>query len=181
MGRGGSFDRRQFVVRGAVAAGAIWTAPAIRTVRLVAAAGSAPPDLTGSSTPTTTTITVPPLDVLVTGGGFVEDHERFGFNARARTDGTSGELNYTYRPGAGSTTHIHSVDINSVEVDGDRATILGTAKINDSDGFTFRVDVVDGAPDRFAIVIRATDGTVFHQAGTPDAPVVLGGGSIQIH
>jgi hypothetical protein len=173
MGRDSRIDRRHFVVQSAVAAGAVWSAPAIRTVRLVAAAGSNPP-----AEPTSTTMSTPP-DLVITGGGWVEDHNRFGFNARTNANGPSGQLEYMY--GAGRPTRVHSVDITGAQVDGDRATLIGSAKVDGTSGFTFRVDVVDGAPDRFAIVVFASNGSVFHQTGTPDSPLEVGGGSVQIH
>jgi hypothetical protein len=173
MGQDSRIDRRRFVVQSAVAAGAVWSAPVIRTVRLVGAAGSNAPR---ESTSTTTSTL---RDLLITGGGWVEDHKRFGFNARTNANGSSGQLQYTY--GAGPPTRVHSVDITGVQVDGDRGTFIGTAKVDGTSGFTFRVDVVDGAPDRFAIVVVASNGSVFHQTGTPDSPLEVGGGSVQIH
>jgi hypothetical protein len=172
LGRDAGIDRRRFVVQSAAAAGVVWSAPTVRTVRLVAAAGSRPP------APTSTTA-LPQSDLLITGGGWVEDHKRFGFNARTNANGPSGQLQYTYD--AGPTTRVHSIDITGVEVDGDRATVIGTAKVNGTSGFTFRVDVVDSDPDRFAIVVFASDGSVFHQTGTPLSPIELSGGSVQIH
>ena len=180
MGRDSRIDRRHFVVQSAVAAGAVWSAPAIRTVRLVAAAGSNPPtESTSTTTEPTSTTTSTPRDLLITGGGWVEDHNRFGFNRGTNANGPSGQLQYTY--GAGPPTRVHSVDITGVQVDGDRATFNGTAKVDGASGFTFRVDVVDGAPDGFAIVVVASNGSVFHQTGTPDSPLELGGGNVQIH
>jgi hypothetical protein len=186
------YNRRRFVVAGAFAAGAVWSAPTVWSLRLLGGAGSnapVPPQTTGtpptdsvppSSDPTsTTTTTCPPKDALITGGGFVGD-KHFGFNARTNKKGPSGELNYTFKSGIGPTTKIHSDDITNVTSDGTRATFSGTATVNRTGGYTFRVDVVDGEPDQFAIAVQAADGSVFEQLGTPEAPLALDGGSIQV-
>jgi hypothetical protein len=49
--------RRRFLARSAVAAGLVWTAPAVRSVRLVQADGTPAP---GSTSPSTTEETLPP-------------------------------------------------------------------------------------------------------------------------
>ena len=174
MGRedgGGSWNRRQFVVRSSVAAGIAWVTPSVRSVRIVDAAGSPAPGPTES--------TVPPQETLVTGGGFVDDNH-FGFNSRTNGEWASGQLNYTFRASKGPPTKVHSNDITGVAVDGNRATVEGTASVNGLSGFTFRVDVVD-EPDAFAISVFTADGTVIHQTGTAAQPLPLAGGSIHIH
>jgi hypothetical protein len=174
----GTWNRRQFVFRSAVAAGVVWTAPTVRTVRPGGAAGTPAP----GSTPTSSTVTEPSPQVsaLITGGGSV-DRNTFGFNARTNASGPSGQLNYMFRSGSGAATQVQSVEVQSVTVVGNRATVAGTASVNRTSGFTFRIDVLDGEPDAFAIVVLSSDGTVTHQMGTPEQPVPLRGGSIQIH
>jgi hypothetical protein len=174
----GTWNRRQFVLRSAVAASVVWKTPTVLTVRPVGAAGTPAP----GSTPTSSTVTAPPprVDVLITGGGSV-DQNTFGFNARTNATGPSGQLNYMFRNGSGPPTQVHSAEVTSVTVLGNRATVAGTASVDRTSGFTFRVDVLDGEPDAFAIVVLSSDGSVIHQIGTHEQPVPLGGGSIQIH
>jgi len=117
---------------------------------------------------------------LITGGGSV-DHNNFGFNARTNATAPSGQLQYMFRNGNGPPTQVHSIELSSVTVLGNRATVAGTASVKGTSGFTFRIDVVDGEPDAFAIVVLGSDGSVIHQTGTPEQPLPLDGGSIQIH
>ena len=44
--------------------------------------------------------------------------------------------------------------------------------------FTYRVDVKDGSPDKFALSVYDSTGALYHQAGTTAAPIAIGSGSI---
>jgi hypothetical protein len=116
---------------------------------------------------------------LITGGGFVRD-DHFNFNARADTNWTNGELNYTFRVGKCPPTKVHSVEVTAVFVDRNRATSTRTASANGTSGFTFRFDVVDGKANAFAIVAFASDDSVPPNIGSSEQPLALGGGSIHI-
>ena len=51
-------------------------------------------------------------------------------------------------------------------------------------GFEFRVDATDNggshARDQLALVVTRPDGSVFHHAGTPSAPLTVAGGNITV-
>ena len=61
-----------------------------------------------------------------------------------------------------------STAITSVSVSGNTATISGTGTVNGAAGYTFTATVTDGAPDKFGITIKKSDGTVYYSAGPGD-------------
>ena len=115
----------------------------------------------------------------VTAGGWIAvgtdgGKGTFGLTSRANADGTpSGNL--TYQDHVQDKT-VKSTAVTSVIVNGNCATVLGTARVNGTPGFGFQVDVCDnGEPgkdtDTFSLVM--SDG--YTASGT------LGGGNVQIH
>jgi hypothetical protein len=113
----------------------------------------------------------------VTAGGWIAvtgGKGTFGLTAKANASGNaSGNLTYHDH---GLNRTVKSTAITSVFVTGSCAQILGTARVNDTPGFGFDVNVCDnGEPgkdsDTFAIVM--SDG--YSRSGT------LGGGNVQIH
>jgi hypothetical protein len=50
--------------------------------------------------------------------------------------------------------------------------------------YHYGVDATDSGgsrtSDQFALVVTRPDGTVFHRAGTPSAPLTLAGGNISV-
>ena len=89
----------------------------------------------------------------------------------------SGSLQYQY------TQHRHhlnfvSSSLTNASVTGGTMIIDGTGTVNGAHGYTFTATVVDGAPDRFGIVIRrVSNGSVYHMA--PVRPVTGGGVALQ--
>jgi hypothetical protein len=114
----------------------------------------------------------------VTAGGWItatSDKGTFGVTAKASASGAPSG-NVTYQDHGMMPRTVKSTAITSVTVTGGCATILGTAKVNNTPGFGFQVDVCDnGEPgqgtDTFNIVM--SDG--YTAGGT------LGGGNVQIH
>jgi hypothetical protein len=65
----------------------------------------------------------------------------------------------------------------------DTATGLAVAGLGGGN-FTYRVDVTDGdasAGDTYAITVYSPSGALYHQVGTPQQQLLLGGGNIVIH
>jgi hypothetical protein len=115
----------------------------------------------------------------VTYGGRIEaangDKATFGGNAKA--DGLTGEQNYQDH-GPAADMHVKSVDVDAVvcSADGTSASIFGTATIDGSGSFDYRIDLVDlgepGTDDRYRI--RLSNG---YDSGSQ----LLEGGNVQIH
>ena len=103
------------------------------------------------------------------------DKATFGGNAKA--DGLKGNANYQDH-GPAADLHIQSADIDAVvcSADGTSAMIFGTATVDGSGSFDFRIDVEDpgepGSSDTYRI--RVSNG---YDSGEQ----VLEGGNIQIH
>lgn len=115
----------------------------------------------------------------VTAGGWIEvanDKGTFGVTAKANAAGTPSG-NVTYQDHAiGKTVKSTSVTSVTLTEGGRCARILGEAKVNNTPGFGFQVDVCDNAEpgkdaDTFFIIM--SDG--YMASGT------LGGGNVQIH
>ena len=109
----------------------------------------------------------------VTAGGWIPvpgDKATFGLTAKGNN---TGHLTYQDH-GLGNRT-VKSTSVTSVVVNGNCATILGTATVNGTPGFGYQVDVCDngepGKDDTFTIVMSDS----YSRTGT------LGGGNVQIH
>ena len=103
------------------------------------------------------------------------DKATFGGNAKA--DGLKGQEEYRDH-GPDADLNVHSIDVLAVTCsrDGTQASIFGTAKINGSGTFDYRIDLKDmGEPgDLDTYRIRLSNG---YDSGTQ----VLEGGNVQIH
>lgn len=111
----------------------------------------------------------------VTAGGWITvpgGKGTFGLTARVNASGTPSG-NVTYHDHVQERT-VKSTAVTSVSVNGNCATVVGTAKVNGTPGFGFQVDVCDngepGTSDTFSIVMSD-----YAASGT------LGGGNVQIH
>jgi hypothetical protein len=163
------------------------------------------------SDPAVLTVYQPITGVWATGGGWVVDpstqnkpvsisttnnHGNFGFNVRYRKGTTSpeGQSVYTFR---GSDGYDYIVKSNSWVGGGaafspTTASFSGKAtviiidpvtgrQVGGGGNYTYRVDVVDGTPDSYAISVYTPAGSLYHQVGTTAAQIPLGGGSIVLH
>ena len=113
----------------------------------------------------------------VTGGGFVpkdDSKATFGLTAKANASGTpSGHL--TYQDHAQNRT-VQSTSITSVVVNGQCATVRGTAKVNGAGAFGFEVTACDnGEPGTGSDTFSITMSDGYSHAGTLD------GGNVQLH
>jgi hypothetical protein len=155
-----------------------------------------------SSDPVVFTVYQPSIDSFVTGGGWIDPsgsagHEHFGFTARYKKTGApTGHLTYIFR---GADGYDYLVKSNSWQDGGlaiaqGKASFAGKASVMVIDpetgllvtglgggNYGYRVDMIDGPQDGFAISVYAPSGTIYHKVGTPSAPVPLGGGNIVIH
>jgi len=145
------------------------------------------------------TVYAPTPGNFVTGGGWVHDpggdHGTFGLEARYRKDGTpSGHTAYVFTDAAGNQEVVQSTGWQGggLAIDDHHATIAGTCDVtvldaagqivSESTGDRFRLDVGDvPAADTFALSVHTPDGTLYHRAGTPSAPLTLGGGQVVVH
>jgi hypothetical protein len=105
------------------------------------------------------------------------DEATFGGNAMVPTSGPRGQEEYQDQ-GPATAMNVHSIDVQAVTCsrDGTSASIFGTATIDGSGSFDFRIDVVDnGEPgagsDTYRIRLNGYDSGV----------QTLLGGNIQIH
>ncbi len=119
---------------------------------------------------------------FTTGGGWYQSASdgrcNFGFTAKSGKRGSGqGELEFQNQE---AEINLHSTTIAAPKFPTAKsAWFTGTARVNGTEGYTFRVDVVDngttGASDSFAISIRRPDGTLLHNSsGT------LSGGNILV-
>ena len=92
-----------------------------------------------------------------------DDSHRASFTMDvSTTDGmTSGSLNYYF---SHTRMNFASSAINEITVSGSPATIKGAGTVNGGAGYTFEVQIVDGNPDQFGILIRQSDGSDFFNA-----------------
>jgi hypothetical protein len=155
------------------------------------------------------TVYAPTAGSFVTGGGWVhdpgyfdrpvpistEDQGSFGLEARLRKDGTpSGNVSYTFAGADGNQYLVRSTgwEHGGMAISASQATIAGTCDVTVLDGAgsvvsqstadTFRLDVSDApGQDTFALSVFTPDGTLYHRAGTPRAPLRLGGGQVVVH
>ena len=160
-----------------------------------------------SSAPATISVFRPVEPAHVTGGGFVhdpgsDDHAVFAFEVHSERRGSAdGGFLYTFRGSDGLDYSVRSTSIDSLAISGPggrsasfdgRATVVAvdprTHRIVPSaggSGFAFRVDVTDNggghSRDQFALLVTRPDGSVFHRAGTPPAPLTVAGGNITVH
>src|SRR5262249_3192428 len=93
-----------------------------------------------------------------TGEGRLDPSRRFAFEVLGKVHngmlGFSGELQYSDQQNG---IRLESTSITAFRIDGDgrHASFRGTARVNGKKGYTFAVDIVDGAegPDQFRIRI----------------------------
>jgi hypothetical protein len=121
-------------------------------------------------------------EVTVTQGGWIValngDQASFGGNARVQEDGSvQGQENYQDH-GPAQPRHVHSIELLALTCSDDLtiATIFGTATIDGSGTFAFRIDVTDqgepGTNDTYGITL--SDGYASGQQR-------LQGGNVRIH
>jgi hypothetical protein len=127
------------------------------------------------------------------------DHGNFGFTVRySKNMAPSGHTVYIFRGGDGFSYIIKS---NSWQGGGlalgpTTGSFGGKANVSVIDpqtglavpglgggNFSYRVDVLDGAAsgDGYAITVYTSTGALYHQVGTPQGLLPLGGGNIVIH
>jgi CSLREA domain-containing protein len=122
-------------------------------------------------------------EVKITEGGWIiannGDRASFGGNAKVTADGTEvqGEENYQDH-GPAQPRHVKSIELLATTCSDDltSATIFGTATIDGSGEFIFRIDVTDqgepGSNDTYGIMLSDGYASGQHQ---------LRGGNVQIH
>jgi len=152
------------------------------------------------SDPAIITVYAPVAGQWTAGGGWIVDpgavgHAHFGFSVRNKSGGSpSGQSEYAFQGSDGRDDVVRSnswsgggllVQQSSASFGGKcTLTVIdpGSGKVISSTGnYTFRVDVVDGRPDTYAITVYTPAGAVFHQAGTSRSPIAVGGGAIVVH
>jgi Bacterial Ig-like domain (group 1)/Beta-propeller repeat len=122
-------------------------------------------------------------EVKITQGGWIVakngDRASFGGNARVSHDGSSVEGQQEYQDhGPAQPRNVHSIELVATTCSDDltSASIFGTATIDGSGEFVFRIDVTDvgepGTNDSYGIML--SDGYASGQKQ-------LGGGNVQIH
>jgi hypothetical protein len=159
-----------------------------------------------SSDGTAITVFRPVTFALAIGGGVVhdpggDDRALFAFEIHAGRDGSAdGGFLFTFHGSDGLDYAVTNSSADSLAVSGGcrtasfdgRATVVAfdprTHRVVPSaggTGFEYRVDSTDNggshARDQFALVVTRPDGTVFHRAGTPNAPLTLAGGNISVN
>lgn len=91
------------------------------------------------------------------------------------TGAPAGELSYDDRAG----TSVEGAGVESLVVDGNRATVTGAATVNGETGYRFSLTVVDngepGSSDAVSLVVTKPGTTWRHEAGG-----TLGGGNLQV-
>lgn len=115
----------------------------------------------------------------VTGGNKItaDNGDKATFGGNAKGSGPSGEEEYQDH-GPAANLNVHSIDILAVSCSADhtKASIFGTATINGSGSFVFRIDVQDkgepGKNDTFRIRLST---------GYDSGEHVIDGGNVQIH
>jgi hypothetical protein len=121
-------------------------------------------------------------EVKITNGGWFvasnRDRASFGGNARVDADGSvEGEQEYLDH-GPAQARNVHSIEFTATTCSDDltMATIFGTATVDGSGTFAFRIDVIDmgepGSNDSYGIIM--SDGYASGQH-------LLLGGNVQIH
>lgn len=122
-------------------------------------------------------------EVTVTQGGWIiannGDRGSFGGNAKVSADGTSvaGEEEYQDH-GPAQPMNVHSIELTATTCSDDlqSATIFGTATIDGSGAFVFRIDVFDlgepGTSDSYGIILSN---------GYASGQQQLKGGNVKIH
>jgi hypothetical protein len=122
-------------------------------------------------------------EVTITQGGWIvannSDQANFGGNARVSGDGSSvqGQENYQDQ-GPAQPMNVHSIQLaaTTCSVDLKTATIFGTATIDGSGMYVFRIDVIDqaepGTNDAYGIILSNGYASGQHQ---------LQGGNVTIH
>jgi len=122
-------------------------------------------------------------EVTITEGGWIfannGDRANFGGNARVAADGSSvqGQENYQDQ-GPAQPMSVHSIQLTATTCSADlkTATIFGTATIDGSGMYVFRIDLIDqgksGTNDAYGIILSNGYASGQHQ---------LGGGNVTIH
>ena len=146
------------------------------------------------------TVYAPDPGGVVAGVGRVPDTPTpgtFVLAARTRADGTpTGQATYAFSSPGGGGIVIRSTTWQGggLAIADDHATLAGRGDvtildrrgrvIGGIDDAGFRVDAVDGvgrrAPDRYALSVYTPTGRMYHQVGTPTAPLPLTSGRIVV-
>jgi hypothetical protein len=134
-------------------------------------------------TSTATSIAIVGRAGKVTGAGQIGDHLDFDFDAQPDNNSFKGNLNYADKP---NNIDLKSTSITfvSILIDNQHATLKGTATVNGTGGYTFRVDMEDnGEPgigvDRFRI--RFSGPTGYDSDAFAANGGLLTAGNIQVH
>lgn len=137
---------------------------------------------TATATVTITATAIPNTTGKVTAGGaqLGQQGANFGFNVQS-TDGTTfkGQLEYQDKA---MNINLHSLTMTglAVSTDGTHSVFKGTAQVNGTSGYTFKVTADDhgepGTSDFFRIVIKDNTNSVIYQSEG-----LLAKGNIQIH
>mgnify|MGYP001616241930 CR=1 FL=1 len=85
----------------------------------------------------------------------------------------TGWLKYYY---ARTRMNFVSTSITGVSVSGNTATIIGTGKVNNINGYKFTATITDNAPDSFGITINKPDGSLYYSAPSKS----VSGGDLKI-
>jgi hypothetical protein len=126
-------------------------------------------------------IPVSTLGCKVTYGGRITaangDKATFGGNAKVPASGPQGQEEYQDH-GPTMDMNVHSIDVDAVtcSADGTSASIFGTATINGSGTFDYRIDVTDNGEPGTADTYRIRLST-----GYDSGVQVLVGGNVQLH
>ncbi len=116
-------------------------------------------------------------DVRISGGAY-NFPQTTAYKASFSMDVTkasslTGWLKYYY---ARTRMNFVSTGITGVSVSGNTATISGTGKVNNINGYTFTATITDNAPDSFGITINKPDGSLYYSAPSK----AVSGGDLKI-
>jgi hypothetical protein len=98
----------------------------------------------------------------------------FAMDITTETAPPSGWLNYYYTR---TRMFFKSTAITEVTASDSDAVIKGAGSVNGLGGYTFEAFVTDGNPDRFGIIIKRADGSIFYNAAIKD----ISGGDLKIN
>jgi hypothetical protein len=104
----------------------------------------------------------------------------FGFNLKYKAGTTvpTGSLEFVAKE---SNVNLHATSFDWLVIASGTADAVGHATVNGAAGWSFRLTLVDGSPDRFSLTIWQ-DGTTSESAPTYRTnSTVLGSGSIAVH
>ncbi len=133
----------------------------------------------------TTLAVVDPSLGFATGGGTLSHNSvsaQFQFDFKYQKDGSlQGSFAYS-EPRPSGTVTLTGTAVASMSIVGNEAIIFGTATLNNTPGYAFRLTVLDNgqpAKDQVGLQVVAPDGSV--RADLMFAPIALSGGNLQVH